>query len=154
MNNIVNNNQQLFEGLSSILPLISVICTWKIFADRGEAGWKALVPFYSFLVFGRVAGDEKKGKNLVIASILAIVFGVVFFVSLTLVLSGLGSESVAGIALLISLILMAVATIYAGVMGILLKVEFVKNEGDAGWIAVLWVLLPIAGDVYYAFLKH
>ena len=150
---MLNGYEHTFEGILSFIPLISVICTWKIFADRGEAGWKALIPFYSFLIFGRIAGDEKKGKRLMIAAIISLVFAIAFFISLTFALAGFGSESAVGVILVLSFIGMCISVIFACAEGILLKVKFVEKEKDPGWMAVLWVFIPIAGDIYYAFLK-
>lgn len=149
-----NNSSNFVELISSFLPIISLICTWKIFADRGEAGWKAIIPFYSFLIFGRIAGDENKAVKLIVASILSLVCFTIFCTALVFSLSHTYSGSAAGIFLILSGIGTAVSTIFAFLYGILLKVRFVEKEQDPGWIALLWVLFPIAGDLYYAFLKR
>lgn len=36
--------------------IVAVVAMWKIFSKAGEAGWKALVPFYNTYTLFRLAG--------------------------------------------------------------------------------------------------
>ena len=141
------------EMITAFLPLLSVLCTCKIFADRNEEGWQALIPFYSHLVFGRIVNDEKKGRALMIAGFLTLLFGIGFYTVLTFVLSKARPAELWEIALFIFGIAMAVSVTIAFIYGILLKVEFVEKEKGSGWIALVWILFPTIIDIYYAFIK-
>ena len=53
-------------GMSIVMNLISIavsvfaiICMWKIFTKAGEAGWKAIIPFYNGFVFYRIAWEGR-----------------------------------------------------------------------------------------------
>lgn len=47
----------IFAVVWIVIVLVSVfiiVCQWKIFSKAGQAGWKALVPFYSGWVFNQI----------------------------------------------------------------------------------------------------
>lgn len=38
------------------ISVLSIVAMWKIFSKAGEAGWKALIPFYNIVVFLNIIG--------------------------------------------------------------------------------------------------
>lgn len=139
--------------VAAFLPLLIILCLCKIYGDRGESFWKAIVPFYSYLVFGRLAGDEKTGRKMMIASFFTVLFAVGFYYFLTAVFSVKPRRFSNEILSYIFFILMAVSFIVTFICNILLKVKFVKNEKDPGWVALLWIIFPPIIDIYYALIK-
>ena len=56
--------QVVYNPLQGILSIIRIISFWKILEDRGEKGWKSLIPFYSTYTLGKTFNDTKTAKKL------------------------------------------------------------------------------------------
>ncbi len=150
---MANFKEFILETIIAFGPLLTLFCMCKVFSDRGEPFWKALVPFYSHLVFGRLAGDEKKGSNMMSASLLTVLCAIGFYGSLIAVYRTSPRSTAAEFLTLLFLLLMCVSFLATLIFGILLKVKFVEKEKDSGWIALLFAIFPPFGYFYYAFLK-
>ena len=71
----------VWNVISTILWVLGVISLWKIFEDRGEKGWKAIIPFYNTKIFGRIAGDEKLGSRTMRAQIWLVLLSIIVLMS-------------------------------------------------------------------------
>lgn len=38
---------KVFVGTSTIILVITIVLWWMLFEKAGEAGWKAIIPFYN-----------------------------------------------------------------------------------------------------------
>lgn len=65
-----------------LVLLIVIISLWKIFEKAGEAGWKAIIPFYNAYTLFRIAGQS--GWNFILLFIPIISLIMVVIVSLDL----------------------------------------------------------------------
>ncbi|MBR2761526.1 MAG: hypothetical protein IKD66_10175 [Solobacterium sp.] len=148
------SSDNLITLLQGAVFAVSLICAWKIYSDRGEAGWKALIPFYSSYVFGRIVRDKPKGIALMISALFAVVSGIVFYSFLAALLSLRSSGPVIDVGLVLSGLCMSVSVLVFFALQIILKVRFVQNENGSIWLALLWIVLPIFGDIYYAFIHR
>lgn len=75
----------LWSILGTIMMVLGIISLWKIFEDRGEKGWKAIIPFYSTKIFGRVAKDEKLGNRTMRAQIFTFILAIlVMFIGIAI----------------------------------------------------------------------
>lgn len=63
--------------LALALVVIHIVALWKIFEKAGEAGWKAIIPFYNIWVLLEVSG--KPGWWMLL-SFIPFVGSIVFFV--------------------------------------------------------------------------
>jgi hypothetical protein len=45
-----------WAALYVVAIVIAVVAMWKLFVKAGEAGWKALIPFYNTYTMFRIAG--------------------------------------------------------------------------------------------------
>lgn len=54
--------------ISIVVSVIIVISMWKIFTKAGEAGWKAIIPFYNIWVF-----DQLTCNNNILVFILTLI---------------------------------------------------------------------------------
>lgn len=159
MSETLNTTVTYYNPLTSILSIASIIGMWKIFEDRGEKGWKSLVPFLNTLTFGRVCGEEERAKSLMIKNIILVLMFLIMLPIAAYILSISESSSVSsssgrslGIILLILLLAFLVLGIIAYVQQIKLFLAFDKvNEGPS-WMIILWLLLPAGAYIYYAFI--
>ncbi|MBR2769392.1 MAG: hypothetical protein IKD68_10700 [Solobacterium sp.] len=148
------SSDNLITLLQGAVFAVSLICAWKIYSDRGEAGWKALIPFYSSYVFGRIVRDKPKGIAMMISALIAVGSGIVFYSFLAALLSLQNSGPTIEIGLVLSGLCMSVSVLVFFALQIILKVRFVQNENSPIWLALLWIVLPIFGDIYYAFMHR
>ena len=159
MSETFNTTVTYYNPLTSILSIVSIIGMWKIFEDRGEKGWKSLVPFLNTLAFGRVCGEEDRAKNLMIKNIILVLMFLIMFPIAVYIMSVAESSSapssstkVLGIVLLILFLAFLVLAIVAYIQQIKLFLAFDKvNEGPS-WMIILWLLLPAGAYIYYAFI--
>lgn len=164
--------------LQPVLSIVMMISFWKIFEDRGEKGWKALVPILSTLTLGKVAKDSKHAKGRVIS-------GIALFVSMFLLLvayfagytnshvdfqitdmndingvviseqfSDSGTYTGNPLILFIFLGLMIVSIVFYLINHIKLCKSFDTTNGGPSWMIILWIFFPIGAAVYYAFVHH
>lgn len=178
----MNTNVQIsYNPLQGILNILGIVGMWKIFEDRGEKGWKAIIPFYSDYVFGKVCDETKLGKKVVIWEVTTIILLFVVFFALSFSLASSGSleqiqEIIATleanpnavitpdmmannnltlsnpVPFLISLLLFVIAIIFLFVYIIKLRYRFtVKNNGQT-WLMILWILIPAIALLYFAFI--
>lgn len=164
--------------LQPVLSIVTMISFWKIFEDRGEKGWKALVPILSTLTLGKVAKDSKHAKGRVIS-------GIALFVSMFLLLvayfagytnsqvdfqitdmndingvviseqfSDNGTYTGNPLILFIFLGLMIVSIVFYLINHIKLCKSFDMTNAGPSWMIILWIFFPVAAAVYYAFIHH
>ena len=134
-----------FNPITSLLGVVSMIANWKIFEDRGEKGWKALIPFYSTYTFGKICGDIEDAKRLMIWIAVLLVSAV----GLSIMLAG----SVGLLAVIFGLLVLAslVLTLYYTYK---LYKHFDTVNGGPSWMIILWIFLPAAAAIYYAFIQN
>ena len=141
----MTNYQVTFNPVAGILGIVSIIAMWKIFEDRGEQGWKALIPFYSTVTFGKVCGDEEDAKK-------SILWLVGFIVS-SIVAVGVGQATESGILMLLFSLAALASSVMALVHIVKLYRNFDKVNNGPSWMIILWILLPAAAGIYYAFVQ-
>ena len=164
--------------LQPILSILSMVSHWKIFEDRGEKGWKALIPILSTLTFGKVAKDSKHAKGRVIAGIVLALSLLLLVVTYAIGLSNsqvdftvTDMNDINGVVITehytdtanytgnpLVLLLFVAATIISLVFYLINHIRLCKSfdSTNAGpsWMIVLWIFIPIAAAVYYAFIHH
>lgn len=133
---------------ANILSVITLVCAWKVYEDRGEAGWKALIPFYSELVFGRVVGNEELGRKKMLSAL-----GVCLLLPV-IVISAAVSTRASLVTAFLGSVAFTACSIAVIVYDIKMKSLFVSQKGDQSWLVLLWFLMPVAGWAYYAFVKE
>lgn len=70
----------------NINEFLALIGFWGIFTKHGVAGWKAIIPCYRELLWGRIVNREDLGKKAMYLGIAAIILGFAF--SMLVVLAG------------------------------------------------------------------
>ncbi|MBR1762543.1 MAG: hypothetical protein IJ731_04170, partial [Eubacterium sp.] len=45
--NAIQGNSTATSITTLVIAILSIIALWKIFEKAGEAGWKAIIPFYN-----------------------------------------------------------------------------------------------------------
>ena len=49
-------NPEIWLVLLLLLFLLPIVALWRVFTKAGEAGWKAIIPIWNFIVLLRIAG--------------------------------------------------------------------------------------------------
>lgn len=161
-----------------ILSIIVLISFWKIFEDRGEKGWKSIIPILSTLTFGKLANDTKHAKGRIISTILLIASFFGLFFAYVIGLSGnnvnftiTDMNDINGIVidnqyssdltytgnpmvLFLFLGLFIVSLVAFLINHIKLSKSFdIANNGPS-WMIVLWIFFSAGAAVYYAFIHQ
>lgn len=143
--------------LPMILSIAGIVAMWKIFEDRGENGWKSLIPFYNILTLGRLCKSEDKAKKVIIFDLILFILlfafmFVVFYMAYT-------KDSVSNASasnLTIVFLTIAIALIILGIIALVYTAQLFRAFDDANngpsWMIILWILLPTAAYIYYAFI--
>lgn len=142
--------------IANLAWIASLVALWKIFEDRGEAGWKALIPVYASFIFGKCCGEEERGKKLVVIELGLIATMIAFMFSFFWLLvqtspGGNPDQPVATAIFGISTLLMLVLAIVWFVISVKIKWTYSVLEEEKTWTVFLWALIPFAGNIYYAF---
>lgn len=168
--------ESLFSLLSTISIILGVVGKWMIFQDNGEAGWKALIPFYSAYIFAKTFFEERLGKKLmwsqlvlfIIAIPLVAVLAFVVMILATLAISGgigmatqedfwinmFGASSNGFYTGMIGLsVLFIIAFIFTFIYHIKLHYRYNTVKGAPIWFMLIWIIAPGIGYFYYG-LKH
>lgn len=66
----------------------NIVCMWLIFQKGGEAGWKALIPFYNRYTLCRYVGHKKYFILTIIAAIVMLIGCILDIVGLCILLIG------------------------------------------------------------------
>lgn len=141
--------------LPMILSIAGIVAMWKIFEDRGEKGWKSLIPFYNILTLGRLCKSEDKAKKVIIFDLILFILlfafmFVVFYMSYT---KGLLSNAAASS---VTIIFFPIVLIVLGIVALVYNAQLFRafDEANNGpsWMMILWILLPPAAYIFYAFI--
>ena len=133
----------LASFLSTFLQVITAVSMWKILEDRREKGWKALIPFYSTIVFGRTFKEEGLAKKIVLFTILLII-------AMTVGVVGIAAESIVGP---IFFVIMLIIAIYTIILQFKFYSRFVKFHDEQSWWTIVWVFLNPLAALYFAFIR-
>ena len=143
--------------LPMILSIAGIVAMWKIFEDRGEKGWKSLIPFYNILTLGRLCKSEDKAKKVIIFDL--ILFVLLFAFMFVVFYTAYTADSVSNAAaenLTIVFLAIAIALIVLGIVALVYTAQLFRafDEANNGpsWMIILWILLPTAAYIYYAFI--
>ena len=79
--------------ISLVLLILYVVGRWKLFEKAGEEGWKALIPFYSYYTYVKIA--TKKSDDAVLYFLLSFVpvLGPILIILLDYKFAGLFTSS-------------------------------------------------------------
>ena len=163
--------------LQPVLSVVAMISFWKIFEDRGEKGWKAIIPILSTLTLGKVAHDSKHAKGRVFSGI-ALFISV--FILIVTYLFGVSSNydfvitdmnDINGVVvteqftdnftyngnpfvLVLLAALIIISAIFYLINHIKLSMNFDQLNNGPSWMIILWIFLPIGAAIYYAFIHN
>ena len=163
----------IYNPLQPVFSIISVIGLWKILEDRGEKGWKALIPFYNTYVLGKTFNNTKGAKKMIFSGILVILSALLFFIAIALstgsgaeiyvsdmtdmnaiiIQNQISSGSSFGVFGIFTIILLIASVIYFIVCHVKFYSAFDKANNGPSWMIVLWIFLPAAANIYYAFIQ-
>lgn len=62
--------------------VLIIVAQWKMFEKAGEAGWKALIPFYNLYILFQIAGRNGLGFLLLFIPLVNIVVGIMLAIDL------------------------------------------------------------------------
>ena len=164
--------------LQPLLSILTMISFWKIFEDRGEKGWKSLIPILSTLTLGKVANDSKHAKGRVFS-------GIALFLSLFLLVVvyavGVSNSNydfqitdmndINGVVIteqftsnptyngnplvLFALLgLVIISIVFYLINHIRLCKSFDNTNAGPSWMILLWIFFPVGAAVYYAFVHQ
>ena len=139
------NYKVTVNPIASILGILSIIANWKIFEDHGEKGWKALIPFYSTYIFGKICNDVDDAKKVII--------WIVVLLAATIGLS-IGLAGSVGMLAVVFGALVLVSLILAVYYTYKLYRVFDTVNGGPSWMIILWIMLPSFAAIYYAFIQN
>ena len=158
----------------NITRLLLVIGMWVIFNRHGESGWKAIIPFYRELIWGRIVGDENSGKKYMIVGIVVFILAIVLavLVAVLVVITGaldtyyttgdidditysIGSSTVPpALVFCLGLLLLVVfgLVIYLIVLQYRLgRAHTYMEQAPEGW-KWIWTFVPWVAALYFAFM--
>ena len=153
--------------LISILFIICVLLRIKLFTDRYEKGWKALIPFYNKYIIGRTINEKRWGKitaltNFIFISILFSCVGIEYAIltklpnEITNVETFNLSDYVPNTLITgntILKILLSVSGIIYFISWIVLTYRFSDKQNSTTWWMLGWGILPVVPYFYYAFIN-
>ena len=163
--------QVLVTNLIRLNNLIAIVCLWKIFTANKEEGWKALIPFYSDFIFGKIINEPKQAKKYIFDKVLFLIsaFLLVGFIAHSIALgsngqlytdenimnitaSGIDKMSAGGLMLgMVSLIGIVSFFCKAFVDWVVLKYRFLQfKDIERRWI-IPWIFIPFVAWIYVAF---
>ena len=164
------------DPIQMILSIAATVALWKILEDRGEKGWKSLVPILSTLTFGKVANDSKHAKGRVFSGIALFsslfLLGVVYAVGIStsnydfqitdmndingvVITEQFASNPTYNgnpLVLFALLGLVIISTVFYLINHIKLCKSFDSINAGPSWMIVLWIFLPSVAYIYYAFI--
>ncbi len=106
--------------IAAIWCIILIIALWKAFTKAGEAGWKAIIPFYNIYIMFKIAGYKNWfWYTIIIAVIGAIVAQIV--------------PEYANYAT-------GIASIITGIMAIIVNFQFARKYGWGVFTSILFVI--------------
>ena len=86
------------SAFSFIISVLTIIAMWKIFEKAGEAGWKAIIPFYNAYTLCKIVDGNGWKFFLLCIPIVNIVYGIIFSIRMAKVF---GKSTGFGIGLLL-----------------------------------------------------
>lgn len=164
--------QVVYNPLQGILSIIRLVSFWKILEDRGEKGWKSLIPFYSTYTLGKTFNDTKTAKKLNFSVLGLLVSVFVFFLAvassyntstyqvditdindingLIITSSDSGSLQLTPF-MIVALLLMILSLIFLIVYYVKFYKHFDEANGAQSWMIILWLVVPAFAAAYFAF---
>ncbi len=158
MRDVLNNLQGYSYGVNAFSSMINlavlvltVIAYWMVFEKAGEAGWKALIPFYNEYILYKVSGKKNLFWWQLACQILGIIASIVMVVAgIFLIISLFGGDYDYSYGLFFGSCAVLAATAIAGlVLRIFQCIGLTKAFGISGGYAVGLVLIPV---VFYCIL--
>ena len=163
-------HSNIYFYIVGILSVITVIGQWKIFTNYGEEGWKALIPCYRWVPFGKIAGRKKEGEMIAYTSLLVLLSAFGLFLSFLLSMDYSVVESVMtadgtmvdkilpvlpnisiGFWMLFFAVVFHVSLIASIVLSLMIEYDFTLKEDGATWWILLWLLIPAIPSIYFGF---
>ena len=133
--------------ISLVIAVAQLAIFWQLFEKAGVAGWKAIVPFYNYIVAGRIAGSVKTAWMFIGTYFggLALLFSsILLYAAYNFATNGEGGVVInillflAGVASIVSLF----ASVFCGVL-LLVKFAHSYTAGLGRWL--VFILLPLIG---------
>lgn len=174
------DSKSLILPLRGVFNLLGLIGFWKLLSDRGEAGWKSLIPFYNTIVFGKTCDEKPRAVRVVVYSILTfIMFFLTFTLAVTiLTAAGVITKDPSGkiifdntidvaaavkaanipdgirVLLIVGSVLFFLFAILNFVNYIKLHMGFDKYNGGNSIMILAWLFVPFFAYLYYGFLHN
>ena len=131
--------------LSGLMSILSIVGMWKILEDRGEAGWKSLIPFYSTWTFAKTFNDTETAKKVILSTF-------ALLLSSLLLLFAIAAQS--GVLTIVATAVFVLAIIFTLVYYVKLYRHFdIANNGPS-WMIVVWLIVPSLAALFYAFIQN
>lgn len=131
---------------SLALTVVILVAEYKLFEKAGEAGWKAIIPFYSTLVMSKIAtGKKTLGAIWIALYSVFMIFYMGFYsrqMMMTLNSSHMSASDAA--SMMFSALFILVLSIGAAVLTGILMFKFAKSYGKSeGWCVAMIFLSGI-----------
>lgn len=126
------------EWFTTIMSILEIIGMWLYFKKAGQAGWKALIPFYSIYIDCTVA----KRKDAFIMKLIGVLL---IDLSFSLLLAGmilLVADPTSGNMLIAGLVILLIGLVLSYVAGWKISKGLAENFGLETPFAVGLLLLP------------
>ncbi len=137
------------EYLSLIISILTVVATWMVFEKAGQAGWKAIIPFYDRYTECQIINKKSYFIPWLIAAIINITTCIIFFISMIFSILTYSMVNSANDFLLNSSIyplflglIILVSLIVCTVYNILIRIEEAKVFSLPTGFAVGLIFLP------------
>ena len=79
---LMQQNQTATSISSIIVAIIGIVALWRVFQKAGEAGWKAIIPFYNAYTFVKIIDANGIKFLLLLIPIVNIVYSIILDVRL------------------------------------------------------------------------
>ena len=79
---LMQQNQTATSIGSIIVVIIGIVAMWRVFQKAGEAGWKAIIPFYNAYTFVKIIDGNGIKFLLLLIPIVNIVYSIILDVRL------------------------------------------------------------------------
>ena len=146
--------------------IICIIARVKIFWDRQEKGWKALIPFYNKYVLGKIIDNKKIGIIVSIFEFLFIgIISLCIYIEYIILekipytitdidnfnLTDYVPQSLLTSNSIFKILLIIIAVLYF-ISWVILTYKFSDKQNSNTWWMLAWAIIPVVPYIHYAYI--
>lgn len=124
--------------ISIAIGVLRIVSMWKLFGKAGEPGWSAVVPVYNYMQMIKIAtGNFKLAWVYLGLYVLAVVVGIIWGITLSIVEMSNGSDSLMIMLSTLFMIIAIVGSVGYAAITLYISYLFPKSYGKSDVFCVL-----------------